>query len=99
VRDGTYPVTITFPDQPAEVGADGPGPIEVDFSGLEANEWTGRILGDFRPNPTTEPVSVVVVVEIDGQPHVSSALYDPTSVVELRGPRFVEVEQAPDLQR
>ena len=35
---------------------------------------------------------MVVVAEIDGEPFTSTALYDPTSVVELRGPQFTSVE-------
>jgi hypothetical protein len=97
VRDGTYPVTITFPDLPAEVEADGTGPIQVTFEGLDENEWSGRIVDEFRPHPVGDATNVVVVVEIDGEPHLSSALYDPTSVVELRGPRFSAVEDPPDI--
>jgi len=100
VRDGTYPVTITFPDLPAEVeDGGGPGPIQVAFEGLDENEWTGRIVDEFRPHPASDPTNVVIVVEIDGEPCTSTALYDPTSVVELRGPRFSPVEEQPDLQQ
>ena len=96
MRDGTYPVTITFPDLPSEVeDGGGPGPIQVEFEGLDESEWTGRIVEEFKPHPATDPTNVVVVVEIDGEPHMSSALYDPTSVVELRGPRFSAVEEPP----
>ena len=41
--------------------------------------------------------NVVVVVEVDGEPHRATALYDPTLVVELRGPRFSAVEEPPAL--
>jgi hypothetical protein len=93
VRDGTYPVTLTFPDLASETeDGGGPGPIQVAFEGLDGDEWEGRIVEDFKPHPATDATNVIVVVEIDGEPHVSSALYDPTSVVELRGPRFTLVE-------
>ena len=42
---------------------------------------------------------LTIVVEIDGEPCTATALYDPTSVVELRGPRFSPMEEQPDLQQ
>ena len=101
VHDGTYPVTITFPDLPAEGAEDGggPGPIQVTFEGLDENEWQGRIVDEFRPHPASDATNVVIVVEIEGEPHTSTALYDPTMAVELRGPRFLPVEDGPDLQQ
>lgn len=93
MRDGTYPVTITFPDLPSEVEDGGiGGQIQVQLSGLEGAEWQGRIVDEFKPHPASDPTNVVVVAEIDGEPFTSTALYDPTSVVELRGPRFSSVE-------
>ena len=96
MRDGTYPVTITFPDLPAEVeDGGGPGPIQVAFEGLDDAEWRGRIVEDFKPRPASDPTNVVVVVDVDGEPHIATALYDPTSVVELTGSRFSLVEDPP----
>ena len=92
MRDGTYPVTITFPDLPAETEDGGGGPIQVAFEGLDETEWLGRIVDEFKPHPAADPTNVVVVAEIDGEPYTATAMYDPTSVVELRGSRFSSVE-------